>query len=129
CGDKRGGKLVYRLVPTLRLVRHRSSGPARSSQSGGLVSRAARRVKGAKGHLPQRRNCYVSNAGTGCDSLRGRSADDQCRSRGSETVVVDGVTPVQGARENRAQGEGSQGSEVHYHRSTERTDGARPYQE
>ena len=37
---------------------------------------------------------------------KGRWRGHQCQSRGSGPVVLDGVTPVQGVRESRAQGEG-----------------------
>ena len=37
---------------------------------------------------------------------KGRRTGRQCLSRGSGPVVVGGVTPTQGARESRAQGEG-----------------------
>ena len=67
---------------------------------------AVRRVKGSEEDLSQRTNYSVSNAGTGTDSLRGRRADRQCQSWGSEAVVVGGVTTTQGERESRLQGEG-----------------------
>jgi len=60
------------------------------------VSSVVRHVKGSKGHLSQRVNCYASNAGTECDSLRGRLVDSQCHTQGSEVVVVGGVTTTQG---------------------------------
>jgi hypothetical protein len=95
--------------PTTRMVYCESSvmGAMRSLQSRRLVSSVVRHVKGSEGHLSRRINCCASNAGTGGDSLRGRLADSQCRSRGSETVIVGGVTSTQGERENRSQGEGS----------------------
>ena len=93
------------------LARKRSCGPAnlgsvRSLQSVGRVSSVVRHVKGSEGDLTQRRNCYVSNTGTGGHSLRGRRVDRQWGGRGSEAVVVGGVTSTRGGRESRSQGEG-----------------------
>ena len=94
--------------PATRSVACESSvtGFIRSLQPDELVSSVVRHVKGSEGHLSQRINCYASNAGTDYDSLRGRLADSQCHSQGSEVVVVGGVTTTQGERERRSQGEG-----------------------
>jgi hypothetical protein len=75
-------------------------------QSPRQVSNVVRHAKVPEGDLSQRRNCYVSNAGTGADFLRDRRADHQCPSRGSEAIVVGGVTTTRGERESRSQGEG-----------------------
>jgi hypothetical protein len=75
-------------------------------QSPRQVSNVVRHAKVPEGDLSQRRNCYVSNAGTGPHFLRDRRADRQCESRDSEAVVVDGVTTIRGKRESRLQGEG-----------------------
>jgi hypothetical protein len=73
------------------------TGLIRSLQSDELVSSVVRHVKGSEGHLSQRINCYASNAGTGCCSLRGRLADSQYRSRGRGAVVLrDGERPLHG---------------------------------
>lgn len=82
------------------------TGPTKSMQPSWLVSTVVRHVKESEGHLSQRINYCVSNAGTGGDSLRGRRVDRQCRSRGSGTVVVGGVTTTQGDGQSRSQGEG-----------------------
>ena len=82
--------------PATRMTLCESSvtGAAWSSQSCSLVPNVVRHVKGAEGHLSRRVNCCVSDAGTGADSLRGRSADDQCQRRGRRVVVVSaGATP------------------------------------
>ena len=130
CGDEQEGNLYSPPAPPSHLfLGARGQGSTESSQLTGRVSRAARRVKGSEGNLRRRINCYASNAGTGCNSPRGRRADRQCCNRGSETVVVGGVTSAQGARESRAQGEGSQGSDTHHHWNTQRTGGTRPHQE
>ena len=86
-----------------------------SAQSDGLVSNVVRHVKGSERHLSQRINCYASNAGTGCDSLWGRLADSQSRSRGRRVVVVsERVTPLTRRRTlaekvTRASGRGQTG--------------------
>ena len=60
------------------------------------------------GHTPdkllceQRRNRYRLPLTT-----EGKWVDHQCRCRGSEIVIVDGVTTIRGERERRSQGEGS----------------------
>jgi hypothetical protein len=95
-----------------------------------LVSSVARHVKGSEGGLSQRINCYASNAGTECDflvatTLRDRLADGQCHARGSESVVVGGVTTTRGGRESRSQGEGTQAQPVS---PNSEADGSRPYQ-
>ena len=104
-----GFKGLHTPCPATRIDRCESSatGVERSLQSPGLVSSVVRHVKGSEGHLSRRINCCASNAGTGGGSLRGRLADSQCRGRGSEAVVVGGVTSTQGERESRSQGEGS----------------------
>jgi hypothetical protein len=71
-----------------------------------LSPSAVRRVKGSEEDLNQRRNYFVSNAGTGTDSQQGKWADRQCPGRDSEAVVVGGVTTTRGERESRLQGEG-----------------------
>ena len=58
------------------------TGMRKSVQFHHLVSSVVRHVKGSKGHLNQRINCYASNAGTSFDSLLGRLADSQCQSLG-----------------------------------------------
>ena len=100
--------------PATRIVLDESSvtGPVKPLLSHRLVSSVVRHVKGSERSLSQWINCYASNAGTSCDSLeaatlRGRLADSQCHSRGSESVVVGGVTTIQGAGEMPAQGEGT----------------------
>lgn len=67
-----------------------------------------RHAKESESDLSQWINCYMSNAGTEWDSLnnQGRLVDSQCHRRGSESVVVDGVTTIQGVWESHAQGEG-----------------------
>jgi hypothetical protein len=99
-----------RLIPrpaTRTLVCEPSvTGATGSLQFRRLVPSVVRHVKGSEGHLSRRVNCCASNAGTGGGSLRGRLADSQRRSRGSEAVVVGGVTSTQGGRESRPQGEG-----------------------
>jgi hypothetical protein len=82
------------------------SGSIKSLQLYRQVSSVVRHVKESERNLSLRINCYVSNAGTGSDSLRGRRADRQCPSRGSEAEVVDGVTSIQGTCERHVQGEG-----------------------
>lgn len=72
--------------------------------------------KGSEGDLSQRINCYASNAGTERSFLRGRLADGQCYARGSESVVVGGVTTTQGERESRSQGKGTQTQPVSHTR-------------
>ena len=101
------------------------TGLMKSVQHYQRVSSVVRHVKGSERGLSQRINCYASNAGTGCDSLRGRRADRQCHTRGSESVVVGGVTTTQGGRENRSQGEGTQTRPVS--RNSE-ANGSRPCQ-
>lgn len=55
--------------------------------------------------------CCASNAGTGRGSPAGVGGQDaNAVDRGSEAVVVVGVTSHRGARESRAQGEGPQNS-------------------
>lgn len=73
-----------------------------------------RHVKESERDLNQRINCYVSNAGTDCDCLRnqGRRVDSQYYRRGSESVVVGGVTTTQGALERSVQGKGMTTIEV-----------------
>lgn len=56
---------------------------------------------GSKGHLSRRVNCEASNAGTGGNSRRGRSADDQCCRRGRRVVVVsERVMPLTKAKDS-----------------------------
>ncbi len=105
--------------PATRIVFDESSdtGAVSSLQSHSLVSSVVRHVKGSDRSLSQQINCYASNAGTECGSplaatLRGRLADSQCHTRGSEIVVVGGVTTTQGDRESRSQGEGTQSQPV-----------------
>ena len=76
--------------PATRILLYESSdtGAMKSVQPNRLVSSVVRHVKGSKGHLSRRVNCYASNAGTDDNSLRGRSADDQCCRRGRRVVVV-----------------------------------------
>jgi len=99
-------KFSLKPCPQLESAFSSQYGLAGSLQLGELVSSVVRHVKGSEGHLSQRINCYASNAGTGCGSLRGRRAGRQCRRRGSKAVVVGGVTTTQGGRESRPQGEG-----------------------
>ena len=102
-----GFKGLHTPCPATVMCESSVTGTARSLQSRRLVSSVVRHVKGSEGHLSRRINCCASNAGTGGGSLRGRLADSQCRGRGSETVVVGGVTSTRGGRESRSQGEGS----------------------
>lgn len=105
-----GTELLFISCPATRAKTCESSvtGPMKSLQFHRLVSSVVRHVKGSERSLRQRLNCYASNAGTGCVSLRGRRADRQCHSRGSESVVVGGVTSTRGERQIRSQGEGTQ---------------------
>ena len=73
------------------------AGFIRSLQSDELVSSVVRHVKGSEGHLSQQLNCYASNAGTDCDSCKGRLADSQSHTQGRRVVVVsERVTPLTG---------------------------------
>ena len=101
-----GSECDYIPYPATRIFLCELSGAMKSLQFHRLVSSVVHHVKGSEGHLSQRINCYASNAGTGYDSLRDRLADSQCRSQGSEVVVVGGVTTTQGEWESRSQGEG-----------------------
>ena len=70
-------------------------------QSTEVSSSVVRYVKESERHLSWRINCYVCNAGTDLNSLRGRRTDSQCSKQDSEIVVVR-------ERESRLQGEGFQ---------------------
>jgi hypothetical protein len=83
-------------------------GSVESLQFHRLAQNVVRHAKGSEGNLSQQINCYASNAGTERSSLQGRLADSQCRVRGSESVVVGGVTTTRGERERRSQGKGTQ---------------------
>jgi hypothetical protein len=125
-----GSNLIPCPATHRELCESSTMGRMKSLQYHQLVSSVVRHVKGSERGLSQRINCYASNAGTECDfleatTLRDRRADRQCHARGSESVVVGGVTPTQGERESRSQGEGTQAQPVS--RNSE-TDGSRPYQ-
>src|SRR5688572_13081902 len=86
-------ELLVTLCPTIWIFLYKYVGVMKSLQHRNLVSSVVRHVKGSKGHLSQRINCYVSNAGTNLDSreavrLRGRLADSQCLGWGRRVVVV-----------------------------------------
>ena len=117
--------LIPRPVTREHQCETKYTGLMKPLQPNQLVSSVARHVKGSEGGLSQRINCYASNAGTECDSLRGRLADSQCHTRGSESVVVGGVTTTRGERESRSQGEGTQAQPVS---PNSEADGSRPYQ-
>jgi hypothetical protein len=105
-----GIKLLFSSCPATRgkICESSVTGPMKSLQFHWLVSSVVRHVKGSERSLRQPIYCYASNAGIGCDSLLGRRAGRQCHSRGSESVVVGGVTSTQGERQIRSQGEGTQ---------------------
>lgn len=105
--------------PAMPHMELRLSGVTRSLQPFSLVSSVVRHGKGSEGNLNRQVNCYASNAGTGCNSRKGRLADSQCYRRGSESVVVGGVTTTQGERESRSQGKGTQIQPVSLHSDTD----------
>jgi hypothetical protein len=80
----------FSLCPTTWIFFHKFVGDMKSVQHHNRVSSVVRHVKGSKGHLSQRINCYVSNAGTNIGSLeattlRGRLADSQCQLLGQRS--------------------------------------------
>lgn len=84
---------TFTLCPTAGIVLCWLIGIMKSVQHHNQISSVVRHVKGSKGHLSQRINCYTSNAGTNLDSLeavtlRGRLADSQCLGWGRRVVVV-----------------------------------------
>jgi hypothetical protein len=91
----------------------------RSLQSHGLVSSLVTQVKVSEGDLSQWINCHLSNEGTECNShKRGRRTGGQCYRRGSESVVVVGVTTHQGdgSTVHRAKGLRSESFITHSYR-------------
>lgn len=107
-GDLLRRGVYYSLTPQLIFLSmsHQIWESVRSLQSGGLVSSLADQVKVSEGDLSRWINCYLSNEGTGYDSLRGRRTGRQCHNQGSEFVVVVGVTTHQGdgCADHRAKG-------------------------
>lgn len=96
-----GFNKLITLYPAFRKLIDKGTGFMKSLQRHQLVSSVVRHVKESERSLRQWINCYVSNAGTDCDFpdatvLRDRLADSQCHTRGSEFVVVGGVTTTQG---------------------------------
>jgi hypothetical protein len=78
------------LCPATWIFFYKYVGDMKSVQHHNRVSNVVRHVKGSKGHLSQRINCYVSNAGTNIGSLeavilRGRLADNQCQRLGQRS--------------------------------------------
>jgi hypothetical protein len=127
---RNGSNLIPRPVTRYHQCETKDMGLMEPLQPNQLVSSVARHVKGSEGGLSQRINCYASNAGTECDfreaaTLRDRLADSQCHARGSESVVVGGVTTTRGGRESRPQGEGTQAQPVSPYSEAH---GSRPYQ-
>jgi hypothetical protein len=92
-GDLLRRTCVYSLAPQLTLtsVSRQLWESMKSLQFHGLVSSSAIRVKVSEGDLSRWINCYLSNEGTGCNSLCGRRTGRQCCNQGSESVVVVGV--------------------------------------
>jgi len=101
-GRRTGFGRIFTPCPATRMIDYESSatGRRKSLQHPSLVSSAVRCVKGSKGHLSQRINCYASNAGTECNSRRkGRLVDSQCHTQGRRVVVVsERVMPLTGRR-------------------------------
>jgi hypothetical protein len=87
------------LAPQLgeKTTSHQIRESKKSLQFRGLISNLADQGKVSKGNLSRWLNCYLSNEGTGYDSLIwGRQTGCQCHNQGSESVVVVGVTTHQG---------------------------------
>jgi hypothetical protein len=82
----------------------------------GLVSSLVIQVKVSEGDLSQWINCHLSNGGTDCGSrIKDRWIGRQCHSQGSESIVVGGVTSIQGegSAVHRAKGLRSDSSITH----------------
>jgi len=104
CGDEIGNEDVFISYPA---TRNKLYG---SSVTGGYLNFAFNNlvpsvldttgkpahVKESERSLNQRRNCRLSNAGTGYDFRKKRWTDHQYHSRGSVAVVVGGVATTQG---------------------------------